>query len=280
MNLRYDRNTYPLTVQYLEHGKNTPLADPYTTPDLYRVGKQVSATAKDIKGYKLVGEQTRVKTISETENSNVITFYYIEEEVTISYVAIEAGYGTVSVSQEIVKAKTGTASGSTPTAKPRYRFVGWYTDKECTKPVDTSWIDPNNKLVPQKVDGLNVSATYYAKFVENLGDLTIKKNGCSNIDENQTFLFRLKGLDEGVNDHIDMVVTIHGNGSVTIKDLFVGNYSVTELTDWSFRYTPDAVTKNVNVTTTGLELTFNNNRSLLWWLDGSNYKVNLFKQGN
>ena len=280
LNLRYDRNTYPLTVQYLEHGKNTPLADPYTTPDLYRVGKQVSATAKDIKGYKLVGEQTRVKTISEPENSNVITFYYIEEEVTISYVAIEAGYGTVSVSQEIVKAKTGTASGSTPTAKPRYRFVGWYTDKECTKPVDTSWIDPNNKLVPQKVDGLNVSATYYAKFVENLGDLTIKKNGCSNIDENQTFLFRLKGLDEGVNDHIDMVVTIHGNGSVTIKDLFVGNYSVTELTDWSFRYTPDAVTKNVNVTTTGLELTFNNNRSLLWWLDGSNYKVNLFKQGN
>ena len=125
-----------------------------------------------------------------------------------------------------------------------------------------------------------MSATYYAKFVENLGDLTIKKNGCSNIDENQTFLFRLKGLDEGVNDHIDMVVTIHGNGSVTIKDLFVGNYSVTELTDWSFRYTPDAVTKNVNVTTNGLELTFNNNRSLLWWLDGSNYKVNLFKQGN
>ena len=280
LNLRYDRNTYPLTAQYLEYNTNTPLADPYTTPDLYRVGKQVSATAKDIKGYKLVGEQTRVKTISEPGSSNVITFYYIEEEVTISYVAIEAGYGTVSVSQEIVKANTGTASGSTPTAKPRYRFVGWYTDKECTKPVDTSWIDPNNKLVPQKVDGLNVSATYYAKFVENLGDLTIKKNGCSNIDENQTFLFRLKGLDEGVNDHIDMVVTIHGNGSVTIKDLFVGNYSVTELTDWSFRYTPDAVTKNVNVTTTGLELTFNNNRSLLWWLDGSNYKVNLFNQGN
>ena len=280
LDLYYDRNTYPLTVKYLEYGTNTPLADPYTTPDLYRVGKQVLATAIDIKGYKLVGEQTKVKTISEPGSSNVITFYYIEEEVTISYVAIEAGYGTVSVSQEIVKAKTGTASGSTPTAKPRYRFVGWYTDEECTKPVDPSWIDSNNKLVPQKVDGLNVSTTYYAKFVENLGDLTIKKNGCSDIDENQTFLFRLKGLDEGVNDHVDMVVTIHGNGSVTIKDLFVGNYSVTELTDWSFRYTPDAVTKNVNVTTNGLELTFNNNRSLLWWLDGSNYKVNLFKQGN
>ncbi|MDY3829391.1 MAG: InlB B-repeat-containing protein, partial [Erysipelotrichaceae bacterium] len=280
LDLYYDRNTYPLKVQYLENGTNTPLADPYTTADKYRVGKQVSATAIDIKGYKLVGEQTKVKTISEPEESNVITFYYIEEEVTISYVAIEAGYGTVSVSQEIVKANTGAASGSTPTAKPRYRFVGWYTDEECTKPVDPSWVDSNNKLVPQKVDGLNVSATYYAKFVENLGDLTIKKNGCSEIDENQTFLFRLQGLDEGVNDHIDMVVTIHGNDSVTIKDLFVGNYSVTELTDWSFRYTPDAVTKNVNVTTNGLELTFNNNRSLLWWLDGSNYKVNLFKQGN
>ena len=280
MDLYYDRNTYPLTVQYLEYGTNTQLDDPYTTADEYRVGKQVSATAKDIKGYKLVGEQTKVKTISEPKESNVITFYYIEEEVTISYVAIEAGYGTVSLPLEKLKAKTGTASGSTPTAKPRYKFVGWYTDEECTKPVDPSWIDSNNKLVPQQVDGLNVSATYYAKFVENLGDLTIKKNGCSEIDENQTFLFRLQGLDEGVNDHIDMVVTIHGNGSVTIKDLFVGNYSVTELTDWSFRYKPDAVTKNVNVTTTGLELTFNNDRSLLWWLDGSNYKVNLFKQGN
>ena len=278
LNLYYDRKTYPLTVKYLEYGTNKELATPYTSTEKYRFGKQVSETAISIKGYKLVGQETKSTSIKDGENE--IIFYYTEEDVTIRYVAVEPGYGTVSIGSETVKAKTGTASGSTPTAKPRYRFVGWYTDEECTTPVNSSWVDSNNHIDPQKVDEVYVSATYYAKFVENLGDLTIKKNGCSDIDENQTFLFRLKGLDEGVNDHIDMVVTIHGNGSVTIKDLFVGNYSVTELTDWSFRYTPDAVTKNVNVTTTGLELTFNNNRSLLWWLDGSNYKVNLFKQGN
>ena len=278
LNLYYDRKTYPLTVKYLEYGTNKELATPYTSTEKYRFGKQVSGTAISIKGYKLVGQETKTTSIKEGENE--IIFYYTEEDVTIRYVAVEPGYGTVSIGSETVKAKTGTASGSTPTAKPRYRFIGWYTDEECTTPVNSSWVDSNNHIDPQKADEVYVSTTYYAKFVENLGDLTIKKNGCSDIDENQTFLFRLKGLDEGVNDHIDMVVTIHGNDSVTIKDLFVGNYSVTELTDWSFRYKPDAVTKNVNVTTTGLELTFNNNRSLLWWLDGSNYKVNLFKQGN
>ena len=278
LNLYYDRKTYPLTVKYLEYGTNKELATPYTSTEKYRFGKQVSGTAISIKGYKLVGQETKTTSIKDGENE--IIFYYTEEDVTIRYVAVEPGYGTVSIGSETVKAKTGTASGSTPTAKPRYRFIGWYTDEECTTPVNSSWVDSNNHIDPQKVDEVYVSATYYAKFVENLGDLTIKKKGCSDIDENQTFLFRLKGLDEGVNDHVDMVVTIHGNGSVTIKDLFVGNYSVTELTDWSFRYTPDAVTKNVNVTTTGLELTFNNNRSLLWWLDGSNYEVNLFKQGN
>ena len=278
LNLYYDRKTYPLTVKYLEYGTNKELATPYTSTEKYRFGKQVSGTAISIKGYKLVGQETKTTSIKDGENE--IIFYYTEEDVTIRYVAVEPGYGTVSIGSETVKAKTGTASGSTPTAKPRYRFIGWYTDEECTTPVNSSWVDSNNHIDPQKVDEVYVSATYYAKFVENLGDLTIKKKGCIEIDENQTFLFRLQGLDEGVNDHIDMVVTIHGNGSVTIKDLFVGNYSVTELTDWSFRYTPDAVTKNVNVTTTGLELTFNNNRSLLWWLDGSNYEVNLFKQGN
>ncbi|MGN1399072.1 MAG: InlB B-repeat-containing protein [Erysipelotrichaceae bacterium] len=278
LNLYYDRNTYPLTVKYLEYGTNKELADELVSSVEYRYGKQVSATAISIKGYKLVGEETKVKTI--TDGENVIIFYYIEEEVTIKYVAVEQSYGTVSVSQEIVKAISASAEGSVPTAKSRYRFVGWYLDEQCTIPVNSSWVGSDNKLTPQKVDGVNVAATYYAKFVENLGDLTIQKQGWQTIDENQTFLFRVKGLDEGVNDHVDMVVTVHGNGSVTIKDLYVGNYSVTELTDWSFRYSPDSVTKQVNVSTTGLVLTFNNSRSLIWWLDGSNYKVNLFNQGN
>lgn len=273
LDLYYDRNEYPYTVRYLEYGTATVLHDPFISEANNRFGKTVSATAVDIPGYSLVGEKTKTRTIRDSGNE--IIFYYIEQEVTISYKSVPAGTGTVSIGSETVKAKTGTASGSTPAPADGYRFEGWFTDESCTTPVKAEWVDANNKLVPQKIDGLYQQVTYYAKFTENTASLTIEKTGAQDIDENQTFLFRVKGTDENTKD-IDITVTVHGNGKTTIADLPVGNYTVTEKTDWSWRYTPEEASKNVALKAGGGTVIFANTRTETQWLDGDHYTVNLF----
>ena len=133
----------------------------------------------------------------------------------------------------------------------------------------------------------------YGKFmihvVKVLTSLTIQKAGYSeyeNVDSNQTFLFSVKG--EGV----DLIVTVHGNGSTTINGLKVGSkYTVTELTDWSWRYkfsnwkfiSGDAAGANDNTNNAKVILgsknntiTFTNTRDEVKWLDGDSWCNNIF----
>lgn len=277
LNLYYDRNEYPYIVRYLEYGTDRVLHDQKTTKETYRYGKVVSEDAIDIPGYTVVGASTKTRTIRTSDN--VITFYYNEQEVTINYVAVPAEGGSVSRASETIKASTGEAQGSAPAAKSGYRFAGWYTDETCKNSANLAWIDGENKLTPEKSEGgLYRSATYYAKFVKDTASLEITKTGAEDIDENQTFLFRVKGVesDENTRD-IDLTVTIHGNGSVKITELPVGAYTVTELTNWSWRYTPDKGKQTVTLDPNGSNVVcFANSREKTQWLDGDNYNVNIF----
>ena len=212
-------------------------------------------------------------------------YAYIEPEVTITFIAKDGG--SVTISSETVKVNTGNAQGSTANPGNGYQFVGWFRDAACTQPVDPSWITSGNHLVPQKEDGAYREATYYAKFESAVTSLTISKTGYANIDENQTFLFQVTG------ENVNLTVTVHGNGSTTINGLKVGGqYTVTELTDWSWRYefsgwafaSNDAAdangnTNNASVTlgTGGNVLTFTNIRDENKWLDGDSWLDNLFK---
>lgn len=102
----------------------------------------------------------------------------------------------------------------------------------------------------------------------DLTDLTIQVSGCDEtLDENQTFLFRVacNGIDM-------MTVTVHGNGSTTISGLEVGEtYTVTQLTDWSWRYTTAKKEKSVKLTTGENEVKFEQNRANTKWLDGNTF---------
>lgn len=276
LNLYYDRNEYRYTVKYLEYRTDRVLHDQKTTEETYRYGKVVSEDAIDIPGYTVVGASTKTRTIRTSDN--VITFYYNEQEVTINYVAVPAEGGSVSRASETIKASTGEAQGSVPAAKSGYRFAGWYTDETCKNSANLAWIDGENKLTPEKSEGLYRSATYYAKFVKDTASLEITKTGAEDIDENQTFLFHVKGVesDENTRD-IDLTVTIHGNGSVKITELPVGAYTVTELTNWSWRYTPDKGKQTVTLDPNGSNVVcFANSREKTQWLDGDNYNVNIF----
>lgn len=279
LDLYYDRIEYTYTVRYLEHGTEKVLHNEKTSDVKYRYGKVVTENAIDIPGYTLVGEATKALTIrdKDKDKDNVITFYYSEKQVSVKYVPVPADKGVLSIGSETVGAKTGTPNGSTPTANSGYRFVGWFTDEACTNPVPAEWVGADNKLVPQKnADGLYEAATYYAKFESSLADLTIKKSGCNEeIDENQSFIFRIKGNDENTNG-IDLKVVIKGNGKITIADLPVGNYTVTEETSWSWRYTPDEASKNVDLEPEGDSVEFKNTRSDDKWLSGDAHKPNKY----
>ena len=240
LNLYYDRIKYPYAFQFLEQGTNKVLRDPVTGYDRYQA--QMTETAPSIPGYTLVGDrsQSMVIQIEDPANEakkNVKIFYYTEQTVDIKYQVVGPdGSGTLDNYQEAqLKVLTGTATGSAPTAAEGYKFVGWYTDDKCTQPVDGGWVGDNNKLTPQKnASGQFEAATYYAKFERDVFDLTIEKKAASGseIDQNQTFVFRVQG--EGV----DMQVVITGPNKQVIKNLPVGNYTITEDTSWSWKYKP------------------------------------------
>lgn len=265
LNLFYDREEYGYTFRFMEKGTNTQLAAPVTGTARYQA--QVTESAKTIDGYTLVSDENQLMTIGTDEKQNVKTFWYEEKTAVINYEVVGPdGCGSVSPASETVNMVTGTANGSTATASnDTYKFVGWYSDEACTTPVSS-----DAEFVPTKSGTLwPASTTYYAKFDWNVADLTITKTGAKDIDKNQSFIFHVTG--EGK----DMYVTVQGNGSVTIKGLTVGTYTVEEVTSWSWRYKPDKGSQDVEVKGgQPNEVTFNNSRENGSWLSGDSFAIN------
>lgn len=107
-------------------------------------------------------------------------------------------------------------------------------------------------------------------------DLTITKSGCNEeLDPNQTFVFTVTGPD-----NFSMEVVIKGNGSTTITNLPAGTYTVTEDTDWSWRYettNPSQTVTADSISNGEASVAFVNNRGDDHWLDGNAYCENEFE---
>lgn len=271
LKLYYTRNSYPYQVRYLEQGTGKQLAAPKNSTGKY--GQVISESAIDIANYDAVDPTSQTLNIRIEEDNeaklNIITFYYKEKEATINYVAVGpdgvTDFGSVDPTSETVKVLSGTAQGSTATASSNtYRFVGWYSDAECTNQLST-----DAKYVPAKINNLNVSATYYAKFEYNLTDLKITKKATP-YDANDMFIFTVKHGNEVVAK-----VALKAGESVTIKNLTVGEtYTVTEDTSWSWRYNPDKATRSIILEPTGNEVTVTNTLDNNYWLGASSYAIN------
>lgn len=98
-------------------------------------------------------------------------------------------------------------------------------------------------------------------------NLTIQKTAKdgTTIDPNQTFVFHVKGN----NNDVDMQVVITGANKQVIKNLPVGEYTITEDTSWSWKYTPTS--KDQFVTTSDINngtatVTFENENKGTNWL--------------
>ena len=231
---------------------------------LYEEQTEPAETEVEIK-YQIVGP----------ENSG--TLDTVSETLLLPVSGTETGAGDENRSggdAELHLAGVGdTAAGSTPTAAEGFVFVGWYSDEACTQPVEMSWVS-NNKLVPGKTKNYGTAeapvmgyeaATYYAKFAADAAELTITRQG-QDIDEGQSFIFDVTG-PEGYNKR----VAISGSGSVTIKGLKTGTYTVTEVTAWSWRHTACGV-QSVTLQPAQIGTAdFTNTLSNGEWLSGAYY---------
>lgn len=211
------------------------------------------------------------KTVSKEEPT---TEEPTEETVNINYVSVgpadAMNFGSVDRASETVMVKSGTAVGSTPTPGTSFKFVGWFMDQTCTLPVDATWIGSNNKITPQKTNGAYEAATYYAKFDYAVADLTIKQDG-GIADENQTFIYVVTGGDlpeSGIK------VAVKGNSSVTIRNLKIGSYTVTEETNWNWRCGTAGGSQSITLQGAQTnEVRFTNTVSNSKWLSGNAYSV-------
>lgn len=262
----------------------------------------LSTTTNDKAGYT----DTIKTTDGATAKFNFVNSYK-EQSVTYTYIpinpdnCIDTQKGTVELTgdsttatcastgvQETVGVRLGNPKGSTAADSNAVKFVGWYSEEKCEK---TSFIS-NEKILTQSLlakdtaTGLWTGGTYYAKFEPMYGDLKISKSGISDIDnheayeknkaEQQSTIYRVYGTSYS-GETIDLQVAIVGNSYVTIKSIPTGEYTVTEDTDWAWRYTIDSATKNATIEdqkTT--ETAFENTRSMIYWLSGDAYCENNF----
>lgn len=287
LNLYYDRIEYPYEFRFLEYGTDKKLVDAESGNARYQA--RVSQTAKDIPGYTLVSDANQsiniaIEDPADVANKNVKVFYYTEQTVDIKYlVSGPQGCGTLSSYQDnSLNVRTGTPGGSTPTASAGFKFVGWFKDEACTEAADASWVSADNKLTPGKTKNYGTqetpamgyeAATYYAKFEADVANLTITKQGYEEIDGMQSFVFTVTG-PEGFSKKI----VIQGNGTVVLTGLKIGDYTVTEDTSWSWRYTPrDGAARTITLQAGKTNsVTYVNDRTNNKWLDGNAYAKNVF----
>ena len=242
------RNSYKYNVYYYEY--NTTNAVPGTPAGVITGGTAyyediIEITAPTISGYTCVssdmdsalsGVQRSMQIRhydNEGENQNNLIFYYAPTQYTVEYVAVPADGGVLSRTIE-VRAGAEAIQGSKVQASQYYDFVGWFKDEDCTIGVtaaDGTLSGDGTEFIPYK-DKLSATQRniFYAKFTPRAGDLTIRTTNAA--DDNQVFVFEVK--NNASNEVI--TVTVVGNSSVTISNMLLGEYTITQLDSWSWRY--------------------------------------------
>lgn len=94
----------------------------------------------------------------------------------------------------------------------------------------------NDNDITDKVNG---DKSY--KVIAKTCTLTVNKSVAKTYSNNDSFIFNVVGKG---NVPYNAQVVITGNGRATLTGLPVGNYTVTEDTGWSWRYTCDSSTKS------------------------------------
>ena len=102
-------------------------------------------------------------------------------------------------------------------------------------------------------------------YGEDLADMTLVR---SNAEAGQVFVYEIRENGSGMT----LTVIIAGNGSVTVRDLPLGEYTVTQKNEWSWRYA-DAAQVAVDHTSNGSRVEFGAAAADNQWLSGNSSPV-------
>lgn len=274
-NSGYELNNVSKTIRNWKEGTNVTQITTVCDENVYYDDFAFTSGILDGNGQENVGVYVQfdlyVKKTTPAEEPT--TEEPTKETVNINYVPVgpagATNFGSVAPASETVMVESGPAVGSTPAAASGFKFVGWFKDQACTQPVDATWIE-NNKIIPQKTTEAYEAATYYAKFDYAVADLTIKQDG-GIADVNQTFIYVVTGGDLPKGG---IKVAVNGKSSVTIKNLKIGSYTVTEETNWNWRCGTTGGSQSITLQGAQTnEVIFTNNASNSKWLSGNAYSV-------
>ena len=260
----YPKFSQPMTVNYTVHyykaGTTDKIAEDRTNSVM--IGKTVTEKAKigtelDLLSAEEQGkyypEKTSTSEIIRQENQEII-FYYTEAQ-SVKYTVYYQDANGKNLRDPVTKVTEYS------TVTEEYVAITGYAPRQHSITQNLSSDEEQNKII--------------FIYDPTLTTLTIQKRGWDGIDENQTFIFQIKGKDENTKG-INLTVTVHGNGKTTIRDLPVGKYRVTEMTGWSWRYAPAGNAQEITLDVDGTTLTCANQRAKNNWLDGDSFHVNLF----
>lgn len=263
----YDRKTYPYKIVYLNKDTGAPIdgCDEFVSPESQWKMYGSTATATEhvalptIDGYTYDSSTTRTIVQDDPNNitKNIVYVYYTEQYIRLDFKVVgPTGCGTVNPEFTRVKIHSDNSATATATPAEGYRFVGWYTDAGCTslltkEPMAILW-KPTDGWQPH---------TYYAKFERGVADLTIKRE---NAEDGQVYVYQIQSKTDPA---LQMYVTVVGNGSVTVRDLPITDYTVTQQKDWSWRHGDGA--QDVTLDADGETVVFDDSFSNDYWLNGN-----------
>lgn len=188
INFYYEINSYGYTVNYLENGTDKALSEPVNGNAEY--GKEVTGKAKAIKGYSLVGEDSR-SIVIDTEN-NVINFYYEAD-----FYGYTVNYLTKGTNKVLIGAKYDTAKYGEEITETAETIKGYTLDDDYSKSI---LIDTEN----------NVINFYYTA------------NSCK---------YQVVYLEEGTDNEIgsEMIQQAYFSDTVTVKSKAIDGYVLVDV---------------------------------------------------
>ena len=193
---------------------------------------------------------------------------------------------------QFMKLNPDGSDGSKEPYKPKANTAYWVKEVNVSTETPLYAYGLTTTYAP-KADGsfttdeqANGSVTVTNAYALNLFELTVKTSGVEDIDENQTYIYRVRGTDAHTK-LVDLTVAIHGDGQATVKNLPSGDYKVTQVDTWSWRYTPDqtaerSVTLDANKTVeyTQKRAHEGDTGSKWKWLNGQHWIDNRWKDGS
>ena len=273
---------------------------------------------RNTEDYEPIGKPVDLNELMENETDQNVEYYAVWAPLT-NYITYKQSIDGVNIisPDDMVHSNPTTYTCSNVTSQLEftapthsgYTFKGWkiYASNEKI----SNWNLDANTYPATLISHINPSEGYQGvpiTLLQNFGDivmvavfepafadLKIVNAGSQDVDAGATYVYTISGQAYDGGSNVNMQVVIPNNGEVTIKDLPVGDYTITEAQIWSWRYIDKTIvvegaTATTSNTSTGVVVvpvtdpnetvivTYTVNRKNNYWLDDYDFKEYYGKQ--